>query len=97
MKLSEVALGDVVHFVGKRRRYVVVSVDRWGKMHLSALSGSKAGCGPAAIAPEQIERDQDQSQRATGREVLWMRRKYQEARGLALQFGDPVADCKALA
>ena len=97
MKQSEVALGDVVHFVGKRRRYVVVSEDEWGKLALAALSGGKAGCGPRCIKAEDLERDLDQAQRVTGREVLWMRRKYQEARGLALQFGHSVADCKALA
>lgn len=57
---SPFGFGDVVHFVGRRRRYVVVSVDRWGSMNLVALSGAERGCAPSGHHADELALDDDQ-------------------------------------
>lgn len=88
-----ITLGEVVHFVGKRRRYVVVSANRWGKLQLSALSGGMPGCHGSDVNPARVEHDEDQSLGAHGKEAAFLQRRYQEVRGRCLSWGQRVAEC----
>ena len=80
--------GNVVHFVGKRRRYVIVGVNEHGKFaYMSALSGGRMGCGPSNISPEQVEMDKDQRILFTGVESYYLYRMYAEACNMVKSWG----------
>ncbi len=82
--------GTVVHFIGKHRRYVVISRNQFGRLMLCALSGGDFGCLPSGVPSSSVEEDQDQSRIASGVNVAHLERNYRQYRAIAQSWGDPV-------
>jgi len=80
--------GDVVHFSGARRRYVVVSVNKWGKLCLCAMSGAMPGCLPTNVDPAAVEMDANQQRGASGKKAAYLQKRYAEAQAMCRSFGE---------
>jgi len=87
MNATQVKVGDVVHFSGKRRRYVIVSIDQWGKLTLVAMSGGMPGCYPTSVDPEMVDFDDNQQRGAIGPRAAYLQRRYAQAQAMARDFG----------
>jgi len=82
--------GQIVHPLGGRRRYIVVSLNKWWQGNLVALSGAAPGCHPTSADPEQYELDEDADRSFTGKQARLLARKYDAARVMARAWGDTV-------
>lgn len=67
-------VGDVVHYKGQRRRYVVGAVEQTGGMSLFALSGGPKGSNPTAVLPEEIVKT-DEPVKFVGKKGEWLLRR----------------------
>jgi hypothetical protein len=72
--------GDVVRLKGKKRRYVVGSVNTYRPdyqdMRLYALSGAQAGCGPSGLSDKDVDKDGDQGLAFSGKMAAWLKGKF---------------------
>jgi len=59
------AVGDVVRYADRRRRYVVTHVDG-SRVNLAALSGGFAGSAPGTVDPRYLCLDDDQTVEFSG-------------------------------
>ena len=72
------ALGDVVHFPGKSRRYVLATKDQFGRFDLVALSGGDRGSAPTGVGADEIEKDKDQTKQFVGVEAAKLQRMFRQ-------------------
>lgn len=74
LESSGLKVGDVVHYKGQRRRYVVVAVDSFGHYSISALSGGPRGSNPTAVKPHEIVKV-DEPVKFVGKKAEWLLRR----------------------
>lgn len=89
-------VGDVVHYKGQRRRYVVIAVDSFGHYSIFALSGGPKGSNPTAVKYAEIEKA-DEPVKFVGKKAEWLLRRARSAVRQHQQLGSAPSGSLALA